>query len=53
MKALFRWMLRIAQDLAYGIDAGHAIRLGLEPRPRRFSARRRIRHEPLLSRREA
>ncbi|MEU0159804.1 hypothetical protein ABZ154_13405 [Streptomyces sp. NPDC006261] len=40
MRALLRHLLRAVQDLAYGINAGNAIRLGLAP-PVRRSARTR------------
>ncbi|WP_407548611.1 hypothetical protein QOM21_05595 [Streptomyces sp. Pv4-95] len=39
MKALLRSLLRLVQDVAYGINAGHAIRHGA-PLPVRRSARR-------------
>ncbi|MET9209620.1 hypothetical protein ACFY9H_33400 [Streptomyces bacillaris] len=35
MRALLRHLLRAAGDLAYGVSAGNAIRLGLTPPARR------------------
>ncbi len=50
MHALLRYVLLIVKDVAYGINAGHAIRHGLKPpvpghRPARS-------HAPKTSRRE-
>lgn len=50
MHALLRYVLLIVKDVAYGINAGHAIRHGLKPpapshRPVRSHAPQAARHE--------
>ncbi len=50
MHALLRYVLLIVKDVAYGINAGHAIRHGLKPpaprhRPVRSHAPKTSRHE--------